>query len=462
MAIFDSKIWNSEVFNKYLETIPRLKQNALIKAGVLRARGDLKAKLVEQVGGNYITEPIVGRIGGDVLNYDGSTNITSTGIDTYSRGMVVAGRAKAWREYDFTTDITGKNFMEEIAKQVADYWDDVDEADMLAILTGIFGVTAGNFASSHTLDITGEAQAADQVVGVTSLNNAIQKAGGANKDMFSLAIMHSQVATNLENKQLLEYWKYTDADGVQKQSNLASWNGRTVLIDDELVSYSYSAAGVYQVQVKTAAKAGDTITINGVSFEWIAYGETPSDGEIALPSTNNAANEVSALVTALNNSEDTRLSGFTWSAGTSTNADKLIATEDSGHYGEGPFVASVTLGSGGTMVIGEVTVTTAPTQSATYTTYVLGKDAFDYCDCGAKVPSETYRDPKSNGGMDELITRQRKMFAPKGFSFKNTSLISPTASNFATAANWGLAMAVDGVSTYPVKAIPIARIISKG
>ena len=112
MAIFDSKIWNSEVFNKYLETLPRVKQNALIKAGVLRTRGDLKAKFVEQVGGNYITEPIVGRIGGDAQNYDGSTNITSTGLDTYSRGMVVAGRAKAWREYDFTADITGKNFME--------------------------------------------------------------------------------------------------------------------------------------------------------------------------------------------------------------------------------------------------------------------------------------------------------------------------------------------------------------
>lgn len=461
MGIFDSKIWNSNVFNKYLETIPRIKQNALIKAGVLRTRGDLKAKLVDQVGGSYVTEPIVGRIGGDVLNYDGSTNITTTGLDTFSRGMVVAGRAKAWREYDFTADITGKDFMEEIAKQVADYWDDVDEATLLSILKGIFGVTAGNFSTTHTLDITAEAGAASKV-GVTSLNNAVQKAGGANKDMFTLAIMHSQVATNLENAQLLDYWKYTDADGVQKQSNLASWNGRTVLIDDDLVDYNYTAAGVYQVQVKTAAKAGDKITINGVGLTWIANGETPAAGEIALPSTNNAANEVSALVTALNASEDTRLSGFTWSAGTSTNADKLIATEDSGHYGEGPFTAVVTQGSGGTMVIGEVTITTAPTLTATYTTYILGRDAFDYCDCGAKVPSETYRDPHSNGGLDELITRQRKLFAPKGFSFLNTNLISPTASNFETASNWGLATATDGVTLYPVKAIPIARIKSLG
>lgn len=462
MGIFDSKIWNSNVFNKYLETVPRIKQNALLKAGVLRTRGDLKSKLVEQVGGNYVTEPIIGRIGGSVQNYDGNTNITTTGLDTFSRGMVVAGRAKAWREYDFTADITGKNFMEEIAKQVADYWDDVDEADILSILKGIFGVTAGNFTTDHTLDITGEAQAADQVVGVTSLNNAVQKAGGANKDMFTLAIMHSQVATNLENKQLLEYWKYTDKDGVQKQSNLASWNGRTVLIDDDLVDYSYTGAGVYKVQITTAAKAGDKITINGVGYTWIANGETPGDGEIALPSTNNAGNEVSALVTALNASEDTRLSGFTWSAGTSADAGKLIATEDSGHYGEGPITAKVTQTSGGTMVIGEVVIATAPTLTATYTTYILGKDAFDYCDCGAKVPNETYRDPHSNGGLDELITRQRHLYAPKGFSFVNTSLISPTGSNFENSTNWALATATDGVTLYPTKAIPIARIKSLG
>ena len=33
---------------------------------------------------------------------------------------------------------------------------------------------------------------------------------------------------------LLEYWKYTDANGMQRPTNMASWNGRTVLIDDDV------------------------------------------------------------------------------------------------------------------------------------------------------------------------------------------------------------------------------------
>lgn len=336
-SVFNSKYWNSDVFQKYLETIPRIKQNALLNSGVLRKRSDLKSQLVDQVGGNYIVTPIVGRIGGDVQNYDGDTDITATGLGTFLQSMIVFGRAKAWQEKDFTFDITGKDFMEEIAKQVATYWDDVDETDLLAVLTGIFGVTDGNFSTQHTLDITGETT---KVVGATTLNNAIQKACGANKGIFSLAIMHSQVATNLENLQLLEYWKQTDANGVQRPTNLASWNGRTVLIDDDLVDTS---------------------------------GSDP-----------------------------------------------------------------------------------------VYTTYILGKNAIDFCDCGAKVPNETKRDALTDGGIDMLITRQRHLLAPVGFSYVDTTKISPMASDLATSANWALVSDTAGTGFYPTKAIPIARIKSLG
>lgn len=443
MGIFDSKHWNSDVFLKYLETVPKIKTNAFIKAGVFRTRGDLKAKLVDQVGGNYITEPIIGRIGGDVLNYDGSTNITSTGLDTYTRGMVVAGRAKAWKEYDFTTDITGKNFMEEIAKQVSDYWDDVNNTTVLNILKGIFATV--RFAN-NTYDITG---AGTTTVSATSLNNAIQKAAGENKNQFKLVIMHSQVATNLENQQLLDYWKYTDADGVQRSSELASWNGRTVLIDDSLVERTETTAGVYQAAITTKATAGDKIKINNV--------ELIAGTDFSL-STDSTTGNATAIAAALNASTDASVSKFTWSNSSGT----LIATEDSGYYGlTGGFTVTVTKTSGGTLVVGTVSNTTPAVASDVYTTYILGQNAIDYCDCGAKIASEVYRDPKTSGGYDELITRQRKLYAPKGFSFINTALTSPTDSQFATSTNWDLAVSSGGVY-YPTKAIPIARIKSTG
>ena len=50
MAYFDSKIFNAEVFNDYMETVPRVKQNKLLEAGVLNTRGDLSTALAAQSG----------------------------------------------------------------------------------------------------------------------------------------------------------------------------------------------------------------------------------------------------------------------------------------------------------------------------------------------------------------------------------------------------------------------------
>ena len=99
-----------------------------------------------------------------------------------------------------------------------------------------------------------------------------------------------------------------------------------------------------------------------------------------------------------------------------------------------------------------------------YTTYILGNGAIEYTDCGAKVPYEMSRDPKVNGGEDTLYSRQRKVFSPYGISFKNTSIISPTDAQLENGANWTIANSNEsGTAKYfPIKAIPIARVISRG
>lgn len=341
MGVFDSKFFNSEVFGRYVETVPRIRQNALLNAGVLNVRNELKSMLTDQTGGNFITVPMVGLIGGNPSNYDGSTDIDDGSIDTYAQSMIVVGRARGWRERDFSADITGHDFMADIARQVSDYWDDVDQGIMLSILKGIFAMTTGgnNFATDHTLDLssgTGE----DANLGATTLNNAMQKAGAANKNAFTCVIMHSQLSTNLENLNLISYAQGTDANGMKKDLAMGTWNGRLILIDDDV-----------------------PVTDQGV-----------------------------------------------------------------------------------------------------YTTYVLGRGAFDYCNVGAKVPYETSRDAKTNGGEDVLYTRQRKLWAPRGISFHqpSTPIISPTNTQLEAGANWRMVTNAAGNKYFDSKAIPIAQIKSKG
>ena len=345
MSQFDAKIFNPEVFGKYVNRIPDLKKNELLRAGVLRTRNDLKNMLDEQTGGNYITIPMKGLLDGTPLNYDGVTNITATSTKTYSQSMIVVGRAKAWVEKDFSADITGVDFMDNVAQQVAKYWENVDQDTLLSVLTGIFSMTGTanlKFVNGHTSDISSDT---NPNMAATTLNSAIQKACGDNKQIFSVAIMNSMVATNLENLQLLEYLKYTDKAGITRDLGIATLNGKLVLIDDSI----------------------------------------PVDT-------------------------------------TGTNPK--------------------------------------------YTTYVLGAGAFDYCDCGAKVPYEMGRDPALNGGQDTLYTRQRKLFAPYGISFTKASMatLSPTDAELQAGANWELVNdgAVSNKSYIDHKAIPIARIISLG
>lgn len=287
---------------------------------------------------------------------DGQTDIPATSTKTYEQGIVVVGKAKAWTEKDFSYDITGGvDFMQNIAEQIAQYKEGLDQKTILSILKGIFSMTGAKnleFVEKHTHDISSDS---DGKMTATSLNTAANRACGANKKKFTLVFMHSDVATNLENLNLVEHLKYTDKDGVTRSLDMYTWNGKTVIIDDDMPTEDVP---------ESAPGAGD---------------------------------------------------GYT-----------------------------------------------------RYTTYILGDGAFSYEDIGAKVPYEMDRAPEKNGGEDFLYIRQRKVFAPFGISYekKNQVSLSPTNAELEDGANWALVHTGESAAAQRTyinhKAIPIARIISKG
>ena len=232
---FDSKSFNPQAFGYMVGRVPNLKMNEIKKSRALVGNPDIKAILGSQDGTAYARIAMRGLIDGDAVNYDGQTDITATSTKTFEQGVVVIGRAKAWTEKDFSYDITGgKDFMQNIADQVAEYKDGLDEDTILAILEGIFAMTGKKnveFVTKHTYDVTASGEGK---VGASTLNSAINQACGANKKKFSLVFMHSDVSTNLENLNLIAHLKYTDAQGVQRDLELGTWNGRLVVVDDDL------------------------------------------------------------------------------------------------------------------------------------------------------------------------------------------------------------------------------------
>lgn len=242
MAKFNSKTFNPQAFAAYSQRIPQLKKNELLRSKALKGNSAIREAFSSQTGTGYAIIPMYGLLGGEVLNYDGTTDIDPATTGTYEKGVVVVGRAQAWLESDFSEDITGgAGFMDNVAAQVSDYFDGVDQATLLAILKGIFNMTGeggGDFVEKHTYDITSQGEG---LIDAATLNKAVQKACGDNKNRFTLAVMHSAVATNLENLNLLEYLKYTDSNGISRDLTLATWNGRAVLIDDSMPSNEVEA-----------------------------------------------------------------------------------------------------------------------------------------------------------------------------------------------------------------------------
>lgn len=403
MPLFDSKLFNGEVFQKYVDRIPNTKLNELVKSSAIRQRPELASSMSDQVGGNYLTTPLTGLISGAApLNYDGVTNITSNSTKTFSHSRVVVGRANAWTEKDFSYDITGGvDFMENVAQQISEYWDEIDQDTIVAIMQGVFSMSdteGAKFVQKHTHNVTAvtNSEGKTGLMDATTLNTAIQKACGDNKGKFSMAIMHSKVATNLENLKVLVYLKYNDANGMERELNLATLNGRLVLVDDSMPHVEDESQATY-------SKTSDVALVEGKTY----YTRSGSSGNyvytpVAEPDVSNIGSYY----------------------------EKTAA---------GPLM---------------------------YTTYVFGDGAIEYTNCGAKVPYEMQRDPKTNGGQDTLYTRQRKCFAPYGISFTKSVMatLSPTDAELRNGANWELVNTNDGNSKEYIndKAIPIAQIISLG
>ena len=389
MGKFDSKSFNEKAFKYSVDRVPNLKTNELKKSRALTGNEDIRKVFADEDGTAYARIAMRGLLEGDAVNYDGQTDITATSTKTFERGVVVVGRAKGFVEKDFSYDVTGgKDFMQNVAEQIADYKDGLDQDTILAVLKGIFSMTGDKnleFVNKHTTEVKGNIQA-------TTLNTATNKACGANKKKFALVFMHSDVATNIENLNLLEHLKYTDKDGITRELDLGTWNGKLVVIDDDMPTKEVEAT-----YVKTADKAivaGKTYyTKSGTKYTAVS---NPVEGSI----------------------------------------EDYYEVSDEAH--------------------------------TEYITYILGIGAIDFEDVGVKVPYEMDRNPSKNGGQDTLYIRQRKVFAPFGISYEKKSQVSlsPTDKELEDGSNWDLVNSGEASeedrSYINHKAIPIARIISRG
>lgn len=226
--------FDEELFIGMWQEAPDPIQTALFESGVMVKDAAIERQL--SGGGNLFTVPFYNVLDGDAQNYDGQTDITPEEIGGGSQTGIAFGRARAFFAKSFAAELSGADPMGHIAQTIAKYWNKQTQNQMLRILGAIFGISGADdftkaWKKNHITDLSA---ASPYTLSETDLNEAAVKALGDQKTLFKTAVMHSSVAKNLEAKQLLEYWKYTDKNGISRPMNLASVNGFTVVIDDSV------------------------------------------------------------------------------------------------------------------------------------------------------------------------------------------------------------------------------------
>lgn len=235
--------FDKEVFNYSWKNTPDLFLDNIIASGAVQRDSEISRLIAN--GSNAYVVPYYNNIGGTEQLYDGATDFTYDSITGGHYKGVVYGRMKAWDAVSFIKDFnSGADPMGQIVQGVAGYWQKKRQERLVKLLETIFNITDTDFAN-HTLDIataTGTVGEAN-IVGATTIGDAIVKANGDNANGYSLAIMHSKVAQDLANLQLLAFSKYTDERGITRRLPIGTINGMTVIVNDgvpvdEKISYA--------------------------------------------------------------------------------------------------------------------------------------------------------------------------------------------------------------------------------
>lgn len=228
--------FDADIFNSVWASEPDPVKTVMLNSGAL-VEDAVIAEMIKE-SGNLYTLPFYETLDGEPDNYDGETDINSTETSSSYQTGVVFGRAKGFTARNFVAELTGADPMGNITSNIARYWQKQDQTRLLLILNALFNIsgTSGNakkWHDNHIFDLSSSTEAPYKI-GVTDLNDVASSAAGDNKSIFSLAIMHSHVARTLENLQLLEYWKFSDPNGLQRSVALGHVNGYSVLVDDSV------------------------------------------------------------------------------------------------------------------------------------------------------------------------------------------------------------------------------------
>ena len=230
---FGGFYFDPDVFSGYMKERPYLK-NEILLSGIYEEDATINNLIGSK--GNVGTMPFyipldVEADNMGALNYDGLTDNVPVDVAGGKQTFMAIFRMKAFKEKDFTKELSGAQPLQDVAGKLEDYYRQVWTKVLLKELDAVLGTSA---MASHKTDLsvtTGSITDANKI-SETSLVELGQKACGDMADRFNLVIMHSKIFTALKKLQLVEYGKFVTKDALVPEITLPTVDGKIVLVDD--------------------------------------------------------------------------------------------------------------------------------------------------------------------------------------------------------------------------------------
>lgn len=264
-------------------------------------------------GGTVFTMPKWNDLGGksQVLSDQRPINVNKITSKTELATLLI--RANAWGAHELAGAMAGDDPMKAIASLVSDWWVRDEKSNIMAILNGIFNITADsthNDLSALVHDVSAETGDASKI-SADAVLDAKQKLGDAS-DLLTMIYMHSATFTTLQKQNVIQFIPVAES-----KIQIPTYLGYRVICDDSAPVEGSGASRKYttyllsrgciqrgigkpatltEVETDRDSLGSEDILINrqakvlhpkGIS--WVGAGQTadvtPSDEELANAST---------------------------------------------------------------------------------------------------------------------------------------------------------------------------------
>jgi len=212
--------------------------SALWTSGVVSSMDDIQLPQ----GGGTINMPYFGDLTGDAETLSDAAALTPGNIAALKQIAVIIGRGRAWGANDLAAVFAGADPAAAIIDRIAGYWARQMQAELIALLAGVFGAAS---MAGLVSDVSGGADAAARTFTAENFIDATQRLGDAKSSVSAIA-MHSATEAFLAKADLIEYETVAG-----KSDRVPFYMGKRVIVDDAMpvssgtyTSYIFGAGAV--------------------------------------------------------------------------------------------------------------------------------------------------------------------------------------------------------------------------